>query len=293
MRDQKYEFENWIGRSELATDRLSAARSRRWLATFDRQSPDDGAMPQGIHWCLCTPEASTSRLGEDGHPQRDNSAGSFLPPIALPRRMWAASEVEFHAPLVPGSNVERVTRIDSITEKEGGSGKLVFVILGHETSAGGRVAVSEKQTLVYRDAAASDAPLVPPRAGESSFDASDWQVTRTVLPTEPMLFRYSALTFNSHRIHYDAPYSRDIERYRGLVVHGPLMATLLLDLVAQQIGDNALANFNFRAISPAMAGEDLILALRNKGRGAGDDIELSTFAVDGRQVMKASAALRA
>ncbi len=293
MNKQKYEFEDWIGRSERTTDRLSAARSRRWLATFGRQSPDDGAqseqaMPQGIHWCLCTPDAPTSSLGEDGHPQRNNSASSFLPPIPLPRRMWAASEVEFHAPLMPGSNVERFTRIDNITEKDGGSGRLVFVTLSHETSAGGRVAVSEKQTLVYRDAAAPDAPLVPPPPGDGKFGASEWEVTRTVFPSEPLLFRYSALTFNSHRIHYDAPYATDVERYRGLVVHGPLTATLLLEHAAQQLGDNALASFNFRGTSPAIACEELILA----SRGTGSEIELGAFAGDGRQIMKASAAIR-
>ncbi len=293
MSEQTYEFEDWIGRSERTTDRLSAARSRRWLATFDRSSPGDGAMPQGIHWCLNTPEAPTMHLGADGHPQRDNSPDSFLPPITLPRRMWAASEVEFHAPLVPGSNVERVTRIESITEKEGGSGPLVFVTLSHETSAGGRVAVSEKQTLVYRGAAAADAPLVPPPTGEGSFDLSDWQATRSVLPDQPLLLRYSALTFNSHRIHYDAPYASKIERYRGLVVHGPLTATLLLDHAAQQLGDNALASFKFRGTSPAIVGEELILAMREVGRGTGSNIELGAFAADGRQVMKAEAAVRA
>ncbi|WP_114521372.1 MaoC family dehydratase N-terminal domain-containing protein [Altererythrobacter sp. ZODW24] len=289
MSAQTYEFEDWIGRTERTSDRLSAARSRRWLATFDRQSPDDGAMPQGIHWCLCTPEAPTIGLGEDGHPQRGNSPDSFLPPIPLPRRMWAASDVTFHAPLVPGSNVERVTRIDSIAEKEGASGRLVFVTLGHETSAGGRVAVSEKQTLVYRDAAAANAALVPPQVGEGGFDASNWQATRAVLPGEPLLFRYSALTFNSHRIHYDAPYASDVERYRGLVVHGPLTATLLLEHAAQQLGDNALANFKFRGTSPAIVGEELILGMR----GTGNNIELGAVAADGRQVMTAEATVRA
>ncbi|WP_095012211.1 FAS1-like dehydratase domain-containing protein [Tsuneonella mangrovi] len=278
-------WDGWIGREQRATDTLDPALARRWLATFDLCQPADGVMPQGIHLCLCTPEAPTGALGDDGHPLRDDSAESFFPPIPLPRRMWAASEIEFLAPLRIGAAIERTSRIVSIAEKEGKTGKLGFVDVEHLTIADGAPAVRETQTLVYRDAAAPDAPLQPTVAGEGAFDPSSWQVHRELVPDPRLLFRYSALTFNTHRIHYDAPYARDIERYRGLVVHGPLMASLLLQQADTAFSPNALATFSFRAVSPAIANEPLHLVLREDG-GA---IELGTFASDGRQVLKATA----
>ena len=281
-------FADWIGREQRSTDRLDPALAERWCATFDRDAPSGEAMPQGIHFCLCTPDAPTGALGEDGHPARDDSRGSFMPPIDLPRRMWAASEIEFLAPLKVGAAIERTSRILSVEEKEGRTGRLGFVDVEHLTSADGVSAVREVQTLVYRAASAADAPLAPPRPDGDGFDAAVWEVAKAIIPSAPLLFRYSALTFNTHRIHYDAPYARDVERYRGLVVHGPLMASLLLDLAAQKSGDNALARFAFRAQSPAIAGEILHLAMREST----DGLELGAFAADGRQVLKASASLR-
>ncbi len=256
---------------------------RSWLATFDLTPTNP--LPQGIHFALCTPEAPTSALDEDGHPKRDESDGSFLPPFPMPRRMWASSAIEFRAPITVGAVIERTSKVASITEKDGSSGKLAFVNVEHETLANGTLSVIETQTLVYRDAAASDAPLSPPEVGESSFDPSEWDAAQTLTPEPRLLFRYSALTFNTHRIHYDAPYARNVERYRGLVVHGPLTASLLLQLAARELGDNRLRNFTFRGVSPAIAGEELILTMRK----AGEDIELGAFAADGRQVMKADA----
>lgn len=136
-------WDEWIGREEHRTDTLDPALAARWLATFDLPTPDDGAMPQGIHLCLCTPDAPTRALGEDGHPLRDDSPDSFLPPVPMPRRMWASSSMEFFAPICIGDAIERTSRILSITEKEGGSGSLVFVNVEHVTSAGGKPAVRE------------------------------------------------------------------------------------------------------------------------------------------------------
>ena len=283
MRD----FADWIGREQRSADRLDAALAARWCATFDRDAPPDEAMPQGIHFCLCTPEARTVQLGEDGHPARDNRAASFLPPVPLPRRMWAGSTIRFHAALTIGATVERVSRIASIADKSGSRGRMVFVEIEHETVADGILAVSERQTLVYLEALASDAPLSPPASGPESFDPSEWNAHRAIVPDPRLLFRYSALTFNTHRIHYDAPYARDVERYRGLVVHGPLTASLLLQLAAERYGENRLANFSFRGISPAIADEALHLVLRETG----DTLELGAFAADGRQITQASAQL--
>lgn len=280
-------FEPWIGREHRANDRLDEALAARWLATFDLPHPHPGIMPQGIHLALCTPNAPSETLGEDGHPIRDDTRASFFPPIPLPRRMWAASAIEFIAPLAIGAVIERTSRIGSITEKEGASGKLGFVDVAHETRTNGTLSVRETQTLVYRDAVAPDAPLTPPEPRLAQFDSSEWDGVRTLTPDARLLFRYSALTFNTHRIHYDLPYAREVERYRGLVVHGPLIASLLLQMLAQEAGENRLRHFAFRAISPAIAGEEMHLAMR---KGA-EDFELGAFASDGRQAMQARASI--
>lgn len=276
------DFSDWIGREERRSDTLGIALCERWLATFDRAAPVSGAMPQGIHFCLCTPDAPSSALGADGHPARPADGADFLPPIDLPRRMWAGSEIAFLAPLAPGAAIERISRIADIAEKDGRSGRLAFIKVEHETRADGLAAIREVQSLVYRAAASPDDPLAPPEPGDAQFDETAWDATRSITPDPRLLFRYSALTFNTHRIHYDAPYARDAERYRGLVVHGPLMASLLLDLAAQQLGDNALARFAFRAFSPAIAGERLYLALRDEG----DQLAIGAFAADGREVLR-------
>ena len=281
------EWDAWIGREQRQADRLDCGLAARFLATFDLGPPSGQTLPQGIHFCLCVPGAPTRLLGEDGHPRRQEGGKSFLPPVPLTRRMWAASRIAFHRPIVIGDAVERVSQIASIAKKSGSSGALVFVEIDHATHAGGTLAVKERQTLVYREAAAGDAPLSPPEAGAESFDPAGWDAHRVLTPDARLLFRYSALTFNSHRIHYDAPYARDVERYRGLVVHGPLTASLLLQLAGAQFGDNRLASFAFRGLGPAIAGEALHLVMR----GAGDSIEMAAFADGGRQVVAAEAVL--
>jgi 3-methylfumaryl-CoA hydratase len=279
-------WDAWIGREERRSDRIDPGHFARWCATLDREPPSDGTVPQGLHWCLSTPDAATAKLGPDGHPLRDDSPGSFLPPLPdLPRRMWASSEVTFFTPLREGEATERLSRVLSVTEKTGGSGRLVFVEVLHETSGAQGLAVHEVQSLVYREAAAPGSPPAPPPLGERAFDPAGWTTHRAIAPSEALLFRYSALTFNSHRIHYDLPYAVDEENYRGLVVHGPLTATLLLDLAQRELGDNALNKFAFRGVSPAICGEMLHLVLRNKGAA----FELGAYAADGRLVMSASA----
>jgi len=280
-------WDAWIGREVFQEDRLDHALARRWCATFDLALPRSGVMPQGIHLCLCTPQAPQATLGEDGHPQREDSDDSFFPPIALPRRMWAASDIEFLGPLSVGASIDKTSRIASIAEKEGSSGKLGFVEVEHVTIADGSVAIREKQTLVYRDASLPDVPLSPPEPGDRVFDAGAWEWHQAIMPDSRLLFRYSALTFNTHRIHYDLPYARDVERYRGLVVHGPLMASLLLQMAARELGENTLRSFSFRAVSPAIADEPLHLAMRKSEGG----FELGTFASVGRQCVKASATI--
>ena len=278
-------WQDWIGRTDERGDRIDAGHFARWCATLDRGAPADGTVPQGFHWCLGLPDAPTALLGPDGHPVRDDEASSFLPPVPLPRRMWASSRIEFHAPLRVGEAVSRTSRVEAVTEKTGSTGQLVFIDIAHETRGEAGLAVREVQSVVYRGPAEPGIPPAPPPLGEGRFDAAPWQAHRELAPSEPLLFRYSALTFNSHRIHYDLPYARDEENYRGLVVHGPLTATLLLDLARRELGDNVLKTFAFRGVSPAICGEEMHLVLRRNGEA----IELGAFAADGRQVMSASA----
>ncbi|NBB25743.1 hypothetical protein GVM20_11445 [Porphyrobacter sp. SLTP] len=281
------DFSAWIGRETRATDRLDEGLAARWLATFDLPHPHPAIMPQGIHFALCTPEAPTAKLGEDGHPARDDSPDSFLPPFPMPRRMWASSKMQFPSPIAIGAVIERTSRVASVSEKSGGSGRLAFVDVEHVTKTNGTIAVIETQTLVYRDPATPDASLSPPPPGEGTFDPAGWDAHRSLTPDPRLLFRYSALTFNTHRIHYDAPYAEGVERYRGLVVHGPLTASLLLQLAASELGENRLRTFQFRGLSPAIAGEPLHLVMRAKDEG----FELAAFASDGRQVTAAAATI--
>jgi 3-methylfumaryl-CoA hydratase len=265
---------------ERRSDILTPALAARYAASFDRDVRDTA--PQGIHWCLNTPEAATAGLGVDGHPVRSDYPD-------LPRRMWASSDVTFHATIPVGATVERVSQIAETHEKSGKTGRLVFVTVAHEVIADGTPVVSERQTIVYRAAPPVDGtpPPAPPPL-ELALETGAWHWQRDILPQPPLLFRYSALTFNSHRIHYDLPYARDEEGYPGLVVHGPLMASLLLDLADRELGPDALARFTFRAASPAFAGAPLKLL----GRRDGKDIMLAVATPDGGTIMTATAEMR-
>jgi 3-methylfumaryl-CoA hydratase len=291
-------WNNWIGRTVTQHDRLTPALLQRFLATID--SAETGVIaPQAIHWVLCTPEAATAQLGIDGHPRRSDSADSFFPPVPHPRRMWASSTVEFVAPIEVDAGIERVSSIAAITEKTGSTGSLVFVDVDHQTRANGVLAVRETQTLVYREAATIDRSsraksrdATPKNDSSTALDANgpnlaDWHFHRTVTPNEALLFRFSAITFNTHRIHYDAHYAIHEEGYRGLVVHGPLMSSLLIDLAARQFGANALRTYAFRAQSPAFVNEPLHLA----GRREGGTLTLAALGSDGRTCVAAEAQL--
>jgi 3-methylfumaryl-CoA hydratase len=274
------EFARWIGKREATNDVLTPGLLARFRATIDSGETGEAA-PQGLHWCLCLPDAATAVLGVDGHPIR--TEGSFLPPIPMPRRMWASSSVEFLVPLLSGAPVIRASTIKSIKEKMGSSGKLAFVDIDHVVESGGVAAIRETQTIVYREAAKG--PQGPMTPGLGGPELKDWEWHREILPEEALLFRYSALTFNSHRIHYDRPYAVGEEGYRGLVVHGPLIASLLLDLAARELVGNQLKRFDFRAHSPAFAGEALHLV----GKAQGDSLTLAALGSDGRTCMTADA----
>lgn len=234
----------WVGRSVTVDDRVTSAPVGALTATLDRDDPPTAhgqTIPPLWHWLYFLPTVRQSGIGLDGHPQR----GGFLPPVPLPRRMWAGSQLEFVAPLGVGQTISRTSRIDHVQLKDGRGGPLVFVHVQHDVSAGGRTAIVERQDIVYRQAARTgDAPP----AGTPAPTGAAWM--RRIEPDPVLLFRYSALTLNGHRIHYDRPYACDVEGYPGLVVHGPLIATLLLDLLRRERPEAQVTGFRFKAMTP-------------------------------------------
>ncbi len=264
----------------ISRDTLTEAHATRFCATFDAGLPGDGLLPPGIHWTLCTPDARTGTLGADGHPLDD---GLLQPPDGLPRRMWAGSDVEFHAPIRVGDTVLRQSRVSSRRDKHGSTGRLHFVSVAHETFAGDALAVRETQHLVYREAVAPGTPPAEPVEPDLPSPLVDAPAQRKIMPTAALLFRYSALTFNTHRIHYDAPYAREVEAYPAPVVHGPLLATLLLAL-AEEVLERAPHRFSFRAMSPAFVDRELTLAAMHEGEG----LTLATLS-GARETVRASA----
>jgi 3-methylfumaryl-CoA hydratase len=253
-------LDEWIGRRTHVLDIASQAPLRRLAALLDRDEPAPLNVPPLGHWFYFLPEARQSQLGGDGHP----ILGTELPDFGLPRRMWAGSRVSFERPIPVGSEIERVTEIAAIRRKEGASGPLVFVTLRHTISVEGESAVVEEQDLVYREAAAPGTGIAPrkPVAPAPAIVTSVHAFT----PVE--LFRFSALTFNGHRIHYDHDYARDIEGYPGLVVHGPYQAFMLMDLFRTTYPDRRVASFTFRAQAPLFDGEEATLGLDLQADGA-------------------------
>ncbi len=237
-------LKQWIGRTETRSDAVTAVPVAALAATLDRDDPlpqPGDPLPPLWHWLYFLPIARQSEVGPDGHPQR----GGFLPPVSLPRRMWAGGRLDFHQPLRIGETITRVSRIVDVTQKQGRSGALVFVLVRHEISGSQGLAITEEHDIVYRDHPnPADPAPVPPIA---PLDAT-WQ--RVVTPDDVLLFRYSALTFNGHRIHYDRRYAGRVEGYPGLVVHGPLIATLLMDLLLRSLPGTRVTRFQFRAVSP-------------------------------------------
>ena len=237
----------WVGKKEVRSDSLTAWPIAALAATLDEPTlaVDIGSpVPNGWHWIFFLEAKPASELGSDGHPKR----GGFLPPVPLPRRMWAGGRLEFIQPLKIGDLITRDSEILSVEPKSGRSGTLVFVTVRHTIKAAGTTAIIEEQDIVYREAAQKGEPLPP---GKPAPGNAAW--SRRVMPDSTLLFRYSALTFNGHRIHYDKDYATNEEHYPGLVVHGPIQATFLLDLCRQNAG-RTLKKFEYRAQHPLFAG---------------------------------------
>jgi 3-methylfumaryl-CoA hydratase len=277
-------FSDWIGRNETLHDHIGPTPVVAMTATLDHPATPVAAgtpLPLLWHWLYFLPSYRHSEAGPDGHPTR----GGFLPPVPLPRRMWAGSQFTFHTPIRVGDAVTRTSTIADVTVKEGRTGPLVFVKVRHELRCNGNTdpAIVEFHDIVYRDLKKpGDAEPAP----QAAPDGATWQ--RTWLPDPLLLFRYSALTFNGHRIHYDRPYVTEVEGYPGLVVHGPLIATLLMDLLRREAPGAEVAQFRFKAVRPTFDGHPMQV----KGRRDGHDVRLWAQDHDGWLTMDAMATLR-
>ena len=240
------DFTGWIGRSETSTDEITATPYAALSAMLDRtigRPPKGTPLPPLWHWLYFLPLHRQSDIGPDGHARR----GGFLPPVPLPRRMWAGSQFEFREPLRVGDRAVRVSTIADVNDKSGRSGPLVFVKVRHEVRANDDAdpCIVEFHDIVYREASRPGEPVPAPQPAPP---LARWR--RRFLPDDVLLFRYSALTFNGHRIHYDRKYVTEVEGYPGLIVHGPLIATLLLDLLRSERPDFVVRRFRFRAMRP-------------------------------------------
>lgn len=242
------DLRQWVGRTEIARDEIGAQAVRAFRATItgELDQPAQGEeAPLGFHWCLAPRLATLAETDADGHPKR----GDFLPPVDLPRRMWAGGELELLQPLKVGDSVERRSRIAAVDFKHGRSGPLCFVTVTHEIVVASETSLRERHDIVYREKAAG-------AASKPEAPATVHAAEQIIDPSPVLLFRYSALTFNSHRIHYDADYARNEEGYDGLVVHGPLQATLLLQHAAN-IAGRPPRRFIYRGMAPVTHGRPI------------------------------------
>jgi 3-methylfumaryl-CoA hydratase len=237
------ELEKWVGRTETISDEITPTPMAQLAATLDFEAPipkPGDLLPPLWHWLYFPSIHRRSALGPEGHAIR----GGFLPPVPLPRRMWAGGRFLFHHALVVGRRYTRTSRILEVRQKEGRTGPLIFVVVRHEIGSAEGLALIEEQDIVYREhPKMGDLTPTPQPAPKDA----KWE--RTIRPDNVLLFRYSALTFNAHRIHYDYRYATEIEGYPGLVVHGPLIATLLIDVIRRQMPQARIAQFRFRAVS--------------------------------------------
>jgi 3-methylfumaryl-CoA hydratase len=273
---------SWVGRTETRADVIDARPVSLLSATLDRDDPvprRGDVLPPLWHWLYFLPSYRQSEVGPDGHAKR----GGFLPPVPLPRRMWAGSRLEWLKPIAIGDEVSRHSRIVSVTPKSGRSGALVFVVVRHELSTAAGLALTEEHDIVYREIAQAPAENTASKAAPPA--VAVW--TRRIVPDDVLLFRYSALTFNGHRIHYDRRYVTEVEGYPGLVVHGPLLATLLVDLLRRQRPDARLKRFEFRSLAPLFDVAPFDVCGRpDDGRG---EVLLWAQSADGALAMRATA----
>jgi 3-methylfumaryl-CoA hydratase len=280
MRVDSEALNAWIGRTETRHDVIAPAPVAGLSATLDYGQPVavmGEPLPPCWHWLYFLDAIAASGLDADGHGKR----GGFMPPIPLPRRMWAGSRLQFHAPLKVGDKARRESTIADISHKQGRSGELVFLTLRHHVFAGDTLTIEEEQDLVYRTVGGGGGTSKAPKG------RADAQWERGINPDPLLLFRYSALTFNSHRIHYDRDYATGVEGYGSLVVQGPLTATLLLDLCHRELPGARVKAFEFSAVRPLLEGSSLSLC----GKPEDDLVELWALDNMGMLAMEARVSL--
>jgi len=268
----------WIGRTTEASDVVTAQLVKGLRATLFQEigEPKAGdAAPFTMHWCLAQPVFPMSQLGPDGHPTR----GGFLPPVPMPRRMWAGGELEFFDALRIGDEARRTSRIADVTLKTGSTGQLCFVSIEHTVTSPRGLAIRERQDIVYRDMGGTQSPPAKPAAPPSA------QHRETHMSDPVLLFRYSALTFNGHRIHYDRDYVTKIEGYPGLIVHGPLQAALIVELAARLRRGKPPGKFTYRGVQPLFDGAAFSVNANDNGA----TMELWTANAAGQATMKGTA----
>ena len=276
MSDSAEKLDAWLEKTEVAKDDITAFPLKAMAATLEQNQTDD-VVPPLWHWLYFLPISPLAEAGLDGHPKR----GAFLPPVPLPRRMWAGGRLTFHAPLKVGERAIRTSTITNIEDKTGRSGRLVFVTVQHTIEVADEMKIEEEHDIVYRDAPHPDAR--PPKAAPAP-EGETWR--RTIHPDPVLLFRYSALTFNCHRIHYDFPYVTGIEGYPDLIVHGPLIATLLVDLVRHEQPDATMQSFAFKALRPTFANRPFTVC--GKPSDDGKTIDLWAKDHEGNLTMRAT-----
>ena len=273
------ELSAWVGRTETKHDVVTDGLVERFVATMGTKLAGLEPPPTlGLHWCLAPPAVPESETGRDGHPAR----GGFLPPVPLPRRMWAGGSITFHDLLRAGDAVTRTSRIAAVEMKQGRTGPLCFVAVDHTYRTPRGLLVEERQDIVYREAPTAPQALSGEQAGADRPDDVVAEIEATTL----LLFRYSALTFNGHRIHYDRIHATEVEFYPGLVVHGPIQATYAYRLAAALDGDRPLQRFAYRGVSPLIQGDTFRVRARREGS---DTARLSVIAEDGRETLTGKA----
>ena len=266
----------YVGREETVSQYLDAVSLARFLAVLGESvDADTGTVPEMAHWAYFLPMTANDDIGPDGHVRR----GGFMPPVTLPRRMFAGGSTSFHRPLRVADEATCRTRIADVTHKAGRSGDLVFVELERTFSQAGDTCAVEKQTIVYRDAGGSVAPVG--RTDPAALEEPVWT------PGPVHLFRFSAVTFNAHRIHYDEPYAKAEEGYPGLVVHGPLTASMLCRLAARAAAGRRMSGFSFRAMAPLFADQPIRLRATREE----EKVEAVALRQDGQIAVAASATL--
>lgn len=273
-------LQEWVGKQESQEDDITLFQARALAAALDNQTlPNKGdELPAFWEWMYFLPTPAASATGADGHPAK----GGFLPPVPLPRRMWAAGSVERFKPLIIGEPATRTSTIESVELKEGSTGTLVFVNVKHDISQNDELCISQIQNIVYREAPTERAALPPGKPAPDNADAS-----KQIQADPVLLYRFSALTYNGHRIHYDRDYAVNEELYPALVVHGPLLVTLLLELQRHELSDVSIKKFKFRAMRPTFDVNPFTVSLKRDG----DALSLWSADHDGFTCMSINAEL--